>query len=214
MLIRSRYTVLVLWMLAVAGSGTTAQGGTVEGVVRDSSRNPIEAANVVLAPREGGEYRETRAISDAQGHFIFQEVSRGDYLIYARKEEAGFPDVSFAFFSVGQPRPQEIKVDGGVISVVVEVGEPDGKLDCIVEDESGQAVPGAQYRLMSSEDPGILIISGGDRQGRIETLVPGIPVILQMEAAGFQVWRSEKILIKSGQIKHLTIRLTRLTRPT
>ena len=128
-------------------------------------------------------------------------------MIAAKKEKDGFPDTTFSFFGIGQPRPQEVKVEGPITTIVVSVGQPDGVLSGTVEDESGRPVPGAQYRLYSKENPEVLIISGADRYGRIETLVPGVPVVVQLEPEGFDQWRSEPILIRVGQVRQLRTKL-------
>jgi hypothetical protein len=197
---------LISQLLAPAGK---AQGTSLQGVVEDADGNAVEAAQVILT-RDAGESRERVVKSDKSGHFIFEDVAVGDYLVYARKEESGFPDTMFAFFGIGQPKPMRIAIQETVSPVIVRIGKPDGFLSCTVTDQTGRPVPGAQYRLYPEENPGMLIISGADKDGKIHTPVPGVPVILQMEAAGYQQWRSDPILITGGETKLLSIKLTAL----
>lgn len=183
-----------------------AQTTSLEGVVEDADGRVVDRARVTLAP-DTSEYRDRITTTDISGHFAFSNVADGNYFVYAKKEESGFPDSIFAFFTIGQPKPMRVAVQGAVSPLIVKVGKPDGFLSCTVSDQTGKPIPGAQYRLYPVENPHQLIISGAEKEGKIHTPVPGVPIILQMEAAGYQVWRSDPMIITEGETKRLSTKL-------
>jgi hypothetical protein len=188
-----------------------AQTISLEGVVEDTDGRAVDRARVTLAS-DSSEYRDRITTTDTSGHFAFAEAAYGNYFVYAKKEESGFPDPIFAFFVIGQPKPMRVAVQGTASPLIVKVGKPDGFLSCTVSDQTGKPIPGAQYRLYPVENPQQLIISGADKEGKIHTPVPGVPIILQMEAAGYQLWRSDPMLITEGETKLLSIKLMPLAK--
>jgi uncharacterized surface anchored protein len=205
-----RYPILLLPLIShLLVLPARAQTGSLEGIVEDADGNVIDRARVILA-RDEGEYLERAAISDKSGHFVFQNLADGKYFVYAKKEESGLPDSMFAFFAIGQPKPTPVAIPGTVSPIVIRTGKPDGFLRCIVRDEAGKPVAGAQYRLYSIDNPQLLVVSGADKEGKIQTLVPGVPIVLQMEAVGYKLWRSDPMLITQGETKALTINLIAL----
>jgi hypothetical protein len=85
-------------------------GGTVEGTVRDSAGKPVAVTPVSLVPapaRRLNPLLYKRAVTDADGHFIIQGVTPGDYKLFAWDTlPAGAdesPDFMKKYDAIGQP---------------------------------------------------------------------------------------------------------------
>lgn len=70
---------LVVFSLALLPCAARAQGGTLRGVVRDSVKNPVPAAEVIASP--GHHVART----DSLGRFTIGGVDGGQYTLQARK---------------------------------------------------------------------------------------------------------------------------------
>src|SRR5262245_8418676 len=79
-MIRAARRVALLSVLAVSATAQQpTRGATIAGTVRDSSAQPIPAADVVAQP---GSHRMR---SDSAGNFMFTGLDGGNYVVAARK---------------------------------------------------------------------------------------------------------------------------------
>ena len=76
---------LMLAALPVLAQGAT---GSVEGVVRDAQKQPVVGAKVWLDDQVEG--RTTSVSTDAAGHFRFEGIAAGTYMVRAQK--SGYRD--------------------------------------------------------------------------------------------------------------------------
>lgn len=77
---------LLLFCLLGAGTALATIFGTVRGIVHDPLHRPIEGARVTLRARQSDWLR--RAVTDAEGQFLFEAVPAGEYTV--RIERDGF----------------------------------------------------------------------------------------------------------------------------
>ena len=78
--VSSRCAALALVLLAAIPSASAAQrGGTIFGVVRDSSRAPVAGVDIIAVPGGG------RTRTDAEGRYAIGGVDNGAYTVMARR---------------------------------------------------------------------------------------------------------------------------------
>jgi large repetitive protein len=208
--------VLASLALAVGGMrisrGTDPPDGGPVGLIRgeatDSSGTPISGAKV-YCERPGLVTKVTPTITDGNGKFEISGLAVGTYLVFASKEEAGFPDTFSSFYA---DRPEQVALSQTRPAANVVVGMPPraGELVGTVTDaRSGEPIAGAQVRLARSGDPNrFLQFASGLKDGRFDVLIPaGRGIDVSVSAGGYQTWDSHIGPVKPGAETDLRISL-------
>jgi hypothetical protein len=194
--------------------GMTAVSATVEGVVSDSSGNPISGAKVNIANPYGASGGVIRYVmTDSDGRFSMKSVKAGKYDVYAQKPTSGYGDPEFAFYSIGRPpSPQvDIKAADKSVNVIVNLGEPGGILKAaVVDEETGEPVTTARYRLSLMQKPNTYLSSSVTVEGTIDTPVPPLPLDIAVTALGYEGAHLRNVLIERRRSKTVAIKLRRL----
>src|ERR1051326_6887681 len=106
------------------------KSAAIKGIVTTSGGQAVSNA-IVYATRIGNDERLTRrnaVTSDEQGRFKLSNLSDGEYTIRAYKEEDGYPDLTFSFYSEAFNAihwPQITIVNGTTVEdVIVHVANP------------------------------------------------------------------------------------------
>jgi len=75
-------TICVFIFLSFAFHWSSAQTGTVKGIVKDPEGKPIQYANVLLLKSSDSSLVKGM-VSDASGNYFFENIQKGEYFITA-----------------------------------------------------------------------------------------------------------------------------------
>jgi len=200
---------------ALLGLAWAQNRGVVTGTVLDEHGSPLAQAKVHVAERGAFvahrviEYHET----DAEGHFRIAHLQWGTYIVMAGKEEAGYPDTSFGFYSNNAYPIAVLNDDSPTDEVTLRLGPKACVLDIApVRDElTGKEIRSASITLRRV-DHAQLFITTSTTVGRV--LVPSsTEVEISITAPGYKSWPSPestgegKIFLPPEQTRKLEIRL-------
>ncbi len=207
-------TCLVLGVAAVA-----QDSGAISGTVVDEDRAPLVKAEVnadAVDNRPTGSlvrYVET----DSNGHFLIDRLPWGKYRVFARKEDAGYPDLQWSFYSNDMFPIVAVMSRTPVAEIRIQLGPKAGILIGSVTD----AITGAPVNA------GIKLSRAGDLKKGISTslpsdyrvlLPPSTDVLLEASARGYQTWyyggpsdpsKRPPLRLESGSQMHLDIPMVR-----
>ncbi|MCA1578662.1 MAG: carboxypeptidase-like regulatory domain-containing protein [Acidobacteria bacterium] len=170
----------------------------IKGIVTTSGGEPVSKA-MVSASRLGSSEMRTRrnaVTTDDQGRFSLSNLPDGEYTIRAYKEEDGYPDLTFSFYSEAYNAvhwPQITIVNGTTVEdVIVHLAGPKGGrlLITVVDAETNKKIREAQVSLTHAGNPKTLLISGANRSDYSFNLLvpPDVVVDLKVSAPGYRVW--------------------------
>jgi hypothetical protein len=177
-------TCLVLTVAAVA-----QDSGTISGTVLGENRAPLVKAQVNANPVDN---RPTGSLvryveTDSNGHFLIDRLPWGKYRVFARKEDAGYPDLQWSFYSNDEFPIVAVMPSTPVGELRIQLGPKAGILTGSVTD----AITGAPVNA------GFKLIRSGDLKKEISTslpsgyrvlLPPSTDVLLEVSARGYQTW--------------------------
>lgn len=186
----------------------------IKGIVTTSGGEPVSKARV-YASRLGGSDLLTRRnllTTDDQGRFSFPNLPDGEYTLRAYKEEDGYPDLTFSFYSEAYKAvhwPQVAIVNGTTVEdVIVHVASPKcGRLlITVIDAETNKKIRDAQVSLNHEGKPKTLFISGTNRPDDSFNLLvpPDIVVDVKVSAPGYRDWHSNTDIPK-GEAKTLRV---------
>src|SRR6267154_1589457 len=98
--------ILCLWSLSALVLQAQSAGSTVEGVARDLQKQPLAEARVSLDDQVEGRTQTT--LTDAAGHFRFDGVTAGTYMLRFRKP--GYLDRTEGPFAIGQGETKSLNL--------------------------------------------------------------------------------------------------------
>jgi hypothetical protein len=170
----------------------------IKGIVTNSGGQPVSKA-IVRANRVGNSEVLTRRNSvttDDQGRFSLSNLPDGEYTIRAYKEEDGYPDLTFSFYSEAYNAthwPQITIVNGTTVEdVVVHLASPKcGRLlITVVDAETNKKIQDAEVSLNHEGKPKTLLISGANRPDYSFNLLvpPDVVIDLKVSAPGYRDW--------------------------
>ena len=186
----------------------------IKGIVTTSGGEPISKAMVYVRRLENGEVltRLNSVTTDDQGRFSLSNLPDGEYTIRAYKEEDGYPDLTFSFYSEAYSAvrwPQITIVNGTTVEdVVVHLASPKcGRLLIYVIDaETNKKIQDAEVSLNHEGKPKTLLISGANRPDYSFNLLipPDVVVDLKVSAPGYRDWHYKTDRPK-GETKSLRV---------
>ena len=170
----------------------------IKGIVTTSGGQPVSKA-VLYASRLGNSemlMRRNEVTTDDQGRFSLPNLADGEYTIRAYKEEEGYPDLTFSFYTAaynGVNWPHITIVNGTTVEdVIVHLASPKcGRLLITVTDaETNKKIRDAQVSLNHEGNPKTLLISGANRPDYSFNLLvpPDVVVDLKVSAPGYRDW--------------------------
>jgi len=177
---------------------TFIDSAAIKGIVTTSGGQPVSNA-IVYATRIGNSETVTHRNSvttDNQGRFSLSNLPDGEYTIRAYKEEDGYPDLTFSFYSEAYNAvnwPQITIVNGMTVEdVIVHLASPKcGRLlITVIDAETNKKIQDAEVSLNQEGKPKTLLISGANRpDGTFNLLVPpDVPIELKISAPGYPDW--------------------------
>ncbi len=182
-------------LLASLGSfGTTPKTGTIKGTVVDAAGNPVASAQVST-----GYDLDSKAVevwagqvptfeTDANGHFVVTNLVEGHhYKVYAKKEEAGYPDMMWSLFNPRDEAPIAMaETKGQAQDVTVQLGPKAMTLTYDVKDSAtGRSLNNIVTFYVKRADEGD---AGGSNQDRRLLLPTDVPVTVEFSAKGYKTW--------------------------
>jgi hypothetical protein len=181
---------LVLLFVIPCMSQATEPPGLVRGVVVDETGAPVPAAQVSIDPLNGlPRLAPIRmAETDKRGHFSINKLELGTYKVFAKKESAGYPDLTFAFYSNQMFTTVTLLANSPTADVSLKVGPKAGVVSGLVTDAATNRPVATTFTLRRVELPDEWVSIGQRSDYRI--LVPSsAKVSLEISAPGYKAWR-------------------------
>jgi hypothetical protein len=216
---RNSYTTLLISSLTVLlfSPGTPAQSrGSISGTVQDETGKPVSEAKVRADPMDrqpvGSAVRYVQ--TDAEGHFRIDHLDWGKYKVFAEKEEAGYPDTYWSFYSDDAFLVATLTPLAPVADIRISLGPKAGVIKGVVRDSITGAPLNAGFKLTRATDPKKWISTSVSSDYRV-LLPPSTDVLLEVSAPGFKTWTlSAPLRLQAGTEMHLDIPLEPANDPT
>jgi hypothetical protein len=187
----------------------------IKGIVTTIGGQPVSKAMVyVMRLSDSSNFvsRRNALTTDALGRFSFSNLPDGGYTIRASKEEDGYPDLTFSFYSVAYNAvnwPQITIVNGTTVEdVIVHVPSPKcGRLlITVIDAQTNKKIRGAEASLNHQGNPYTLLRSGANRPDDSFNLLvpPDVVVDLKVSAPGYRDWHYDTDSRK-GETKTLRV---------
>ena len=194
--------------------------GAIMGRVLDKNGNPLRAAIVEISPvdQPAGDNSLPSAVTDEEGRFFLDGIPPGKHLIYASKEEEGYPS-TFDIFFVDPAKVPRVNVENNQVTENIEVrmGSKAALFSGTVRDaKTGRPVQNVEITLSLVGGESSYLAFGADENGGFERLVPAVPLFIKVSAPGYRVWVfgkdgangvAEPLTFEPDATKELTVNL-------
>jgi hypothetical protein len=164
--------------------------GKIRGTVWNDRGEPVEGARVEATP-----FGKILAMilpwaeTDKDGHFVIEHLQLQEYTVSARKEDAGYADMAWEFYSEGTPRPK-LTLTAAVpeVETTIVLGPKAGVLTGkIVDAATGSPVP-AVIKMWRLDGSNPWLAPRVPPEYRV--LIPAnVPVGLSFHEDGYEDWR-------------------------
>jgi len=199
--------------------------GVIKGIVTTNEGESVSKARVyVWLPTGNWLTRQIGATADDFGGFSLSNLPDGEYAVRAFKEEDGYPDLTFYFYSAAYDAvkwPRVTVTNGNTVQdVVVHVPSPKcGRLLInVIDAKTNKMIRDAEVSLTHEGKPKTLLRSGATKMdGSFNLLVPpAVPIDLKVSALGYRDWyyktdgskgEPKPLLLASDTTKELNISL-------
>lgn len=185
--------------------------GEIQGTVIDQGGDPVSGATVYIVPQDisfdDGSPRSVR--SDKKGEFDFHGgLALGNYKVYARKEQADYPDRSDTFYadSLVDPPKVDLTEENPFASVTVTMGEKAGVLAGRIIDAVTGADTKAKLVFIDADGNNHSVMA----EGKYRALLPAdkdISVMLMPMSPEYRTQTMPPVRLDPGQEKDLNIPL-------
>ena len=220
MLKKSLFLILVYLTLSSITHALNAKPplGTISGTVVDESGHPVELAlvNADLLDNRPRGYPVRYVETNKAGHYEIQGLAFGSYKIFAKKEKAGYPDTTFAFYSEHRFATATLTLENPSVVVNMRLGPKAGSLHVnLVDAQTAHALEGT-ITLRRVAHPEMFITSSTSNPMLIPSFVD---VRVAITAPGYQNWPLAEdegrsiVRLKPEEIRELEIRLVRQETP-
>jgi Carboxypeptidase regulatory-like domain len=179
--------VAVCWGIVLATPST----GTVRGTVLDEQGKPLAGAQVTARQLDYTDQMNPRsATTDATGHFEISGLAWGKYAVGAQKEDAGYPDMTLAFYS-DQPASAsaDLNPSNATAEVKLELKVKGAVFSGIIVDSVSNDPIRATFLLRRVDHPENFLTI--DEQSTFHILMPAdADVKVEVSAPGYKTWYS------------------------
>jgi|GEM_PF-3057410 hypothetical protein len=192
----------ILASVLLVGLAWAQDRGVITGTVLDEHGSPVVKAKVhitekgVFVAHKIIQFRET----DGDGHFRIAHVPWGTYIVLAGKEDSGYADPKFSFYSNNGEPVVVLTEDAPATDVTLKLGPKAGVLDLkpVTDELTGKEIRSAAITLRRA-DNNDLFITTSTTVGRI--LVPALTnVVISIAAAGYKPWPAPGHAAAEGRI--------------
>jgi hypothetical protein len=198
--------------------------GAIEGIVITNGGEPVSKARVYVMRLSDSNFVGRRNVMTANdlGRFSLSNLPDGEYTIRAFKEEDGYPDLTFYFYSAAYDAmkwPRVTVTNGNTVQdVVVHVPSPKcGRLlITVIDAETNKTIRDAEVSLTHEGTPQTLFRPGATKtDGSFDLLIPpAVPIDLKVSAPGYRDWyyktdgskgQAKTLLLASDTTKELNV---------
>jgi len=185
---RAKFLLLVLFAGLFLGVG--GDRGTITGTVLDENGRILRGAKVHAAEVGAGpgprilQFSET----DSDGKFIISNLPWGTYTILAGKEQSGYADTKFAFYSNLSIPTVTLQPKFAQQNVIVKMPPKAGKVQVasLLDAETGKHIGSATITLRRVDHPNFFISTNTNQE---QILVPSsTPVSIEIAKEGYENW--------------------------
>jgi Carboxypeptidase regulatory-like domain len=162
--------------------------------------------------------------ADAEGNFSIEGLAFGVYDIFVSKEEDGFPDTDFFFYSSKQTSVPQVAVTKQQPPpfVTVPIGPKAGRITGRVANAVTGAPIGNATMTFSRPENKFMVLTTSlnqpDDRGAFNFLLPAAPLTIKVTAPGYAVWnyrnegskQADLLTLEPGKTKELVVRMRRL----
>lgn len=195
--------------VSIVAAAAPQDRGTISGTVTDEHNAPIAKARVNANPADGRPMASlVRFVeTDENGHFLIDRLAWGKYKVFAKKEDLGYPDMSWSFYSNDVYLAVEITPTVRTAEVRIQLGPKAGVLTgSITNALTGAPIP-ASLMIRRAASPSKWL-SPGVATGYRVLLPPSTDVLLEVSAPGFKTQKFPSPLnLQPGAEMHLDIAL-------
>ena len=199
---------LIICWLGGAISGAQ-ELGKIMGIVVDENCVPVIAAKVSVDRADQTQFHSLlRSIdTDSAGRFVIGRLAFGQYKVFAKQEQLGYPDTRWSFYSGDVFAHATVNSTHPTADVQIKIGPKAGLLTGSVSDAlSGAPVPAA-FKLTRVDAPNDWISTSMPPSYRV-LLPPATRVRLEVSAPGFKAWAyPDTLRLQSGIERRLDIAL-------
>lgn len=210
----------LLTSFPLATSSVAQDRGAISGTVVDENSAPVVKAQVNADPMDG---RPTGSLvryveTDSNGHFLIDRLEWGKYRVFAKKEDAGYPDMGWSFYSNDVFPIVAITPTAPVAELRIQLGPKGALLTGSITNAITGAPVNAGFKLISAATPNNWVSISVAPDYRV-LLPASADVLLQVSAPGYQTWyyggpydlsRRSPLRLESGSQMHLDIPLVRV----
>jgi hypothetical protein len=198
-------------------TSTAQERGTISGTVVDENGATVNKAKVNADPVDNRpmgslvRYVET----DANGQFLIDRLAWGKYKVFAKKEDDGYPDMNWSFYSDDIFQIVAITPSTAVAKLRIQLGPKGAILIGTVSNIVTGAPVNAGFKLIRAASPEKWISTSVAPDYRV-LLPPTTDVLLEVSAPGYVTWcyggpsdisKRSPLRLTSGFEMHLDIRL-------
>ncbi|HEV2704589.1 MAG TPA: carboxypeptidase-like regulatory domain-containing protein [Pyrinomonadaceae bacterium] len=201
--------------------------GAIEGRVVDAAGQPLAGAVVEVRPADQMATSGALpvAYTNEEGRFFLDGVTPGTHMIYASKEDDGYPATFLAFFVTDASAIPKVTVYNKQVTegTLVRLGPKAARLfGRVVDARTGQPVEEAEIILYREDNPDNYFSFGLNADGgRFQRLIPSIGFRMKVSSPGYEDWyysgtpareQAEVIRVEPNTTKELLISLSPLKR--
>jgi hypothetical protein len=195
------------------------EDGTISGTVVDENNVPLVLAKVNANPADN---RPTGSLiryveTDSSGYFQIDRLLLGKYRVFAKKEDTGYPDVQWSFYSSDLFPIVSITATNPAVELRIQLGPKGGLLMGSVTNAVSGAPVKAGFKLVRAGDTDKWISTSPPAEYRV-LLPPSTDVFLEVSAPGYETWyyggpsdpsRRPPLHLKSGSQMRLDVPMVR-----
>lgn len=189
-----------------------SSAGAISGRVVDADGQLVFKAEVHALNTESGMGKVPTGCTDDQGVFLIKNLNPGTYKVSVSKEEDGYPPTEHPFHSVGFVEAPQVTVYEGqtTADVVARLGPKSAKLvGRVVDAINHRPVPIEDVRitLRRVDDPDNSYTSVPNVEGKVDILVPPVPIMIEISAPGYETKRVDSLRLRSEETRRLDFTL-------
>jgi hypothetical protein len=178
-------TVYLAFAIPVVGQNK----GSIRGTVVNEGGIPINQAKV-NADAMNGRIRATAiryVETDEAGHFLIDQLEWGNYKVFALKEDSGYPNMAFSFYSNDVFPSVTLTPDAPISEIRIQLGPKAGILTGSVTNGVSGAPLNVGFKLARASAPDRGLSTSIPPNYKI--LVPSsTDVLLEASAPGYKTW--------------------------
>ena len=185
---KTRIAVMILSFCIVNYPAVSQQPGAVAGTVLNETGNKVVGALVIVDPLDERPKASALLVveTDIEGKFSMSNLAFGSYKVFARKDSAGYPDTSFAFYSDHTFPTVSLTASSPSANLIVKVGPPAGVLTGLVKDGKDNPIA-ATFFLRRASDPDNWISMSERPEYRV-LIPPDVEVLIEVSAPGYKTF--------------------------